>query len=87
VNALLFMTLFLNVFTATPALSMQGRLPRHLLKIESPQVSPPIRDADARNYCERIETLLLEIRGLDHNTSFLVAILFRSCYISPSIIG
>jgi hypothetical protein len=43
VNALFFMTLCLNLFTATLALSMQGRLPRHLLKIESPHLNPQHR--------------------------------------------
>jgi Family of unknown function (DUF6535) len=39
VNALFFMTLCLNLFTATLALLMQGCLPRHLLKIESPHLN------------------------------------------------
>lgn len=43
VNALLFMSLCLNIFTAILALSMRRKLPQHFLRLESPRLSPHYR--------------------------------------------
>ncbi|KAH9967071.1 hypothetical protein BGW80DRAFT_1341226 [Lactifluus volemus] len=43
VNSLLFMSLCLNIFTAILALSIRRILPQHLLRVESPRLSPHYR--------------------------------------------